>query len=249
MLEVSKLAIPSPEQFNSVISGMRLPMKSGDKSDSGLCGTGNCDKCSDRKQCWNYKDDYAYPYFHLGEKDKQLLLNLCKAGDPSHRKVLRQLPIIAHIRAPLYWWKQIDQYKIGTTTNSESTMHCLVKKPFTIEDFSVQDDNEEDNFYSKSVMENTITDLNLWRDIYLDKNDIRYWTKINQHLPQSYMQTRCWSGNYENTLAITFNRYNHKLSEWHDLIQVFINELPYFKDILSCFDGFTDKLRAEGYEI
>ena len=35
---------------------------------------------------------------------------------------MRQIFICADITAPLYWWKEADQYKVGTVTDSCSTM-------------------------------------------------------------------------------------------------------------------------------
>ena len=114
MLEIMLDAYPSTRQWVLAIRGMRNPYKSWAKSDS----------CVD-------------VVFTLGDKDLKLAKNLIKSG-PEHAKFLRQLPVIFEIKAPMYWWKQMDQYKVGTTTDSESTMHKLVDKEFSPDDFSFE---------------------------------------------------------------------------------------------------------------
>ena len=71
----------------------------------------------------------------VGPNDLDLMRRLYKAG-PEHRKYLRQIFVSLDITAPLYWWKEMDQYRINVTTNSCSTMHKLLAKPFEMEDFS-----------------------------------------------------------------------------------------------------------------
>ena len=251
MIKIKNLVTPTPGMLEVVIKGMRLPFKSGDKSDSGVAYKG-------------IDGELVEPEFYLGNKDKQLLLNLCKAGDPSHRKLLRQLPVVMDITAPLYWWKQCDQYKVGTVTQSESTMHTITKYPFKIEDFSVKNfleiDGEETNWlrcteYEDSDLwfegmenhgycfspeeyfqENFINLLNSLRYFYLKTKDMKYWYAINELLPQSYNQTRCWSGNYETLVTIIQQRRGHKLGEWQTFIDYMLENVPYLKEIIEAIN-------------
>ena len=95
------------EVFNieGAIRGMRNPMNSWAKSDSGngCCSqSGNilfttCDKCE-----WNSNNCGYSPYYILGGKDLELAKKLVKAG-PSDRKFLRQIFVSVDITAPLYW--------------------------------------------------------------------------------------------------------------------------------------------------
>ena len=73
----------------------------------------------------------------IGENDLGLMQRLFKAGT-DHRKFMRQIIIHVDITAPLYWWKQFDQYKISVTTNSTSTMHKIMAKEFDASDFSIE---------------------------------------------------------------------------------------------------------------
>lgn len=232
MLKVTNLVTPSPEQFEVVIKGMRLPFKSGDKSDSYIIPFGDDD--------WDIKG----PSFILGKKDKQLLLNLCKAGDPSHRKLLRQLPVVCDITAPLYWWKQADKYQIGTVTNAESTMHTITKYPFKIEDFSLGDLADADYYIESGhvgvelnqYVESIIPTLNMLRDRYLETDDKKYWYAINRLLPQSYNQTRTWSGNYEVLVNMINQRKGHKLEEWETFREYMLKNVPYLKEVVEAIN-------------
>jgi hypothetical protein len=152
------------------------------------------------------------------------------------------------INAPLYWWKEYDTYKVGTTANSCSTMHMIHKKEFTLDDFSREyligrvdededilqvycansnsDDMYVDEYDSEDVLRLVIKALNHYRNLYLKTKDKRYWHKMIQLLPASYNQKRTVSLNYENLRNIYHARRNHKLDEWHTLCDV-IEGLPY----------------------
>ena len=105
--------------FEHAIRGMRNPMNSWDKSDSG------------------YIDKRFNDQFHIGDADMKLMRSLITAG-PEHRKFLRQIFISVDITAPLYWWKEFDTYKVGTVVNSCSTMHKLKDTPITKDCFEMQ---------------------------------------------------------------------------------------------------------------
>ena len=82
----------------------------------------------------------------IGPQDMKLAQNLIKAG-PEHRKFLRQIFVSVDITAPLYWWKQMDTYKVATVANSTSTMHKLTSKPITLKSFEIDDFNQEEVYY------------------------------------------------------------------------------------------------------
>ena len=68
-------------------------------------------------------------------------------GGPEHRKFLRQIFVSVDITAPIYWWKEMSTYKIGTTANSTSTMHKLTSKPITLDCFETDDFNPNLIYY------------------------------------------------------------------------------------------------------
>ena len=184
------------------IRGMRNAMNSWDKSDSYI--------------------DERYNTVHIGENDKSLMQRLFNAGT-DHRKYLRMITVYADITAPLYWWKEYDTYKVGTTANSCSTMHKLTAKEFTIEDFSFEDCDK----WTKDVVCSCIINaLNINRLKYLETKDKKLWRQMIQLLPTSYNQKRTVMLNYEVLANIYKSRQGHKLKEWHDFIE-WIERLPY----------------------
>lgn len=186
------------------IRGMRNPMNSWNRSDSHEDNNGN---------------------IQIGDNDKFLMKNLINAG-PTHRKFLRQMFVSVDITAPLYWWKEFDTYKVGTTSNSCSTMHKIHSKKFTRTDFSMEHmDNPKEQHWAM-CMDNVIDSLNVARERYLTTKDKYYWWQMIQLLPASYNQKRTITMTYENLLNMYETRKNHKLDEWKKLCK-WIETLPY----------------------
>ena len=149
------------------------------------------------------------------ENDLNLAKRLYNAG-PEHRKYMRQIFLSMDITAPLYWWKEFDTYKIGTTANSCSTMHKISSRDLTIEDFS------REHLTSVSLIElnRTITYINnCITDYRLNKSKDTWW-QIIQLLPSSYNQKRTVTMNLENALNIVNQRARHKLDEWQELCNI-----------------------------
>lgn len=112
--------------WEHVIRGMRNPLESWNKMDSGLY-------CSDQY------DGYVSPIkYKIGPNDHDLMMRLAHGG-PVHAKYRRMITVYLDITAPLYFWKEFDTYKVGTVANSCSTMHKIHAKEFTLDDFSCED--------------------------------------------------------------------------------------------------------------
>ena len=230
MIKIENVVLPSAEQWEAVIRGMRNPMNSWEKSDSHSCGTcGDCDNCIDYENC-----PYGYDYLKtiVGPNDLDLMKRLCNAGT-DHRKFMRMITVYLDITAPLYWWKEFDTYKVGTVANSCSTMHKIAEKEFTLDDFSHEhlfhnvNDTEmwlDIDFFN--VLDNTIFYLNKARELYLKTHDKKYWWQMIQLLPSSYNQKRTVMLNYEVLANIYPMRKHHKLDEWRDFCE-WIETLPY----------------------
>lgn len=175
--------------YKAAIRGMRNPMNSWSKSDS------NADL--------------------IGQNDEQLMLALAKA--PEERKYLRMIHVQFDVTAPLYWWKEFETYKIGTVSNSCSTMHKIAAKEFTLNDFSHEHIGDVPNcdpmYYA--ALEETIVALNEARRCFIDTKDKKYWWQMIQLLPSSYNQRRTIDLNFEVLLKQYRERKNHKLDEWH----------------------------------
>lgn len=169
----------------------------------------------------------------IGPNDMRLAQQLIRAGN-EHRKFLRQIFISANVTGSLYWWKEADQYRIGCTTNSTSTMHKLASTPISLECFEIDDFDPShitDPITHKVFIENYIQELELLRKKYLSTKDMADWKELIRWLPESWLQTRTWTANYEVLRSIYFQRKNHKLSEWRTFCK-WIEKLPYANDLI-----------------
>lgn len=216
--------------FEAAFRGMRNPLESWDRADS---------------KYWlpnMYQDEYEeivgediiWEPYHLGNNDKNLASRLI-AGGTEHRKFLRYIHVSFDLTAPLYLFKELDTYKIGTTANSTSTMHKLASTPITLECFE-NDDYEEiewddpegfmENYNTSFVWDTLIDALESLRQAYNKTKDIRYWKELIRLLPESWLQTRTIDLNYEVLRNIYKQRFGHKLSEWSQFRE-WIERLPY----------------------
>ena len=232
MIKLEHAVLPSPEQMQFVIEGMRNPMNSWDKSDSFRCiyNDGRCSVCEDI-HTGKRNDEFV-----TGDNDLSLMLKLAKSGT-DHRKYMRMMPVYVRITAPLYWWKEFDTYKISTVSNSCSTMHKIAEKELTWDDFSVDHlkrvrECSLGDVGPTLVMESIINGLNYWRSKYLKTKSKDDWWQMIQLLPSSYNQTRNVMMNYEVLSNIYKSRQNHKLDEWREFCE-WIKTLPYSDLILA----------------
>lgn len=198
--------------FDGALRGMRNPLESWSKSDS------------------KKNDDGTYT---IGDNDLTLAQKLI-AGGSEHRKFLRQIMVSVNITAPLYWWKEFDTYKIGTTANSTSTMHKIMSKEIDYKMFEMDDlddDIEVEGFRQ------VIHLCNYYRSEYLEHKQYEpdlakiYWKALIRILPESWLQTRTITLNYEVLRNIVHQRANHKLTEWHTFIR-WVSTLPYAEELI-----------------
>ena len=199
------------------IRGMRNPMNSWDKSDSWYgCRMGDYGH-TDSYDCENRcRLDCE---FCLGTNDYALMKKLVQAGS-DHSKFMRMINVTLDVTAPMYWWKEMDTYKVGTVRNSCSTMHKVHAKEFEVDDYS-HDHLPENN----TVLDYIVCALNVYRKNYLETQDKAWWWQIIQLLPSSYNQRATLQLNYAVLRNIYHSRKNHKLDEWHDFCH-WIESLP-----------------------
>lgn len=232
--------------FEHAVRGMRNPLNSWDKSDSDVLyhafqNFSEDDPMASRYREWN---DKFRLNFLFGKADLDLAQRLIKGGS-EHRKFMRQIMVSVDITAPLYWWKEFDTYKIGTTANSTSTMHKLASTPITIDCFEITDitDLGYDGITDIGIVDfaNTIIDdLECIRRKYLETKDPRYWKELVRWLPNGWLQTRTVTMNYENLRSMYFQRRGHKLSEWL-AFRTWIESLPYADELIT----FEDRRETE----
>ena len=224
MLKIEKFVLPSPEQWEIVMEGMRNPMNSWDRMDSYITNVEDYETL----ETGNSK-------FIMGDNDYDLAKRL-RDGGSVHAKYRRMLPVWVTLTAPLYWWKEFDTYGVGVVRNSCSTMHKIHAKEFTMEDFSCEYLIKE----SIGELQNVIDKLNYFRDKFINWKESDFfidndqqlvdrdviWRQMIQLLPSSYNQKRTVMLNYEVLANIYKSRKDHKLDEWHTFCH-WIEELPY----------------------
>ena len=212
--------------FEHAIRGMRNPYDSWNKSDSGMgCCKDLCYRCED-SLC-----DEDVSCYVIGENDMKLATSLIKGGS-EHRKFLRQIVVSVDITAPFYWWKQFSTYKIGVVENSCSTMHTLSKNPITMDCFEMGDYSE--NPIAHEAWRTLIPQLEKLRLGYLKTKEKAYWKELVRLLPESWLQKRTVTLNYENLLVICKQRKGHRLVEWKAFID-WVASLPYASDFIFAF--------------
>lgn len=226
--------------WEAAIRGMRNPMNSWDKSDSGY-------RCSATEP----------PRYIIGSNDFKLMKSLVRAGS-DHSKFMRMINVTVDITAPMYWWKEFDTYKVGSVRNSCSTMHKIQAKEFTLEDFSCEhlysspvDETRTFSlekgdvngcsiqaFYTPlDILKATIEILNACREDFLNNNSKSDWWQMIQLLPSSYNQRSTVQLNYAVLRNMYHSRKNHKLDEWSADFCNWVKTLPYSELITDDFKG------------
>lgn len=207
--------------WRAALRGMRNPKNSWDRSDT------------------EYINNPYRLIEKIGEKDLELAQRLADAG-PVHGKFMRMITVTCDITAPRYWWIEFDTYKVGTVSDSCSTMHKITERDLTLDDFSHEhlfNKYEDESFVVKNHSLNNyikngkllgvvIDQLNIYRELYIETKDKRYWWQMIQLLPQSFNQRRTVQMNYAVLKNMYEYRKDHKLDEWRDFC-AWIEGLPY----------------------
>jgi hypothetical protein len=115
--------------------------------------------------------------------------------DGGHNKFLESIVLWMDIVAPRHFWQQFDTYRVGTTKQSGSTMHTLVKRPLTNADFE------------SPLPAQTLARLNELvgaRDLITLKNE----------LPEGFLQRRVVCTNYKVLRNMISQRRTHRSPVW-----------------------------------
>jgi hypothetical protein len=235
-IKIENVVLPSPAQWEAIIRGTRNAKNSWDRSDSYIT------RIEDPETL-----ETADFEFFMGDDDLDLMTRLANGG-PVHAKYRRTIPLWVDVTAPLYWWKEADTYKVGTTANSCSTMHKIHSRAFRLEDFS------HEHLIGRALitLNRTIDDLNYYRDLYNnggvdidtgeyhEPKDKDIWWQMIQELPSSYNQKRTLFMPYETLVGMYKYRKNHKLDEWREFCD-WIKTLPYSELITGEFENSREE--------
>lgn len=197
----------------------------------------------------------------IGPNDMRLAQTLIDGGS-EHRKYLRQIQVCVDITAPMYWWSEFDTYKVGTTANSTSKMHKLLSYPITKDRFEMDDYDDSlevfdennghitllDNIWKNDIkvlealrlaavnidkkLKDKNSQLSKEERIELTKLEQKYWKELLRKLPNSWLQTRTVTLNYENIRSMVHQRRGHKLTEWRKTFINWATTLPYANELI-----------------
>ena len=145
--------------------------------------------------------------YNSGGDMKVVADKLVKRGG-SHSKFLESIAVWLDIEAPRYWWQQFATYRIGTSAQSESTMHTLLDRPLTSKDFA-------DHV--------TCDMVDLMNELIAD-NDLQ---SAKANLPESFLQRRIVCTNYMALKRMIQQRRNHRLEEWQEFCDEVIEQSIY----------------------
>lgn len=233
--------------FGHAIRGMRNSYESWGKSDSsfGVKVRGTGSPVGHKSIIRDFGDGYI-EYAVIGENDLRLMQSLIKAGS-EHREFMGQIFVSVDITAPLFWWREADQYKVGTVSDSCSTVHELASTPITIDCFEV---GEFQDCYAWGIL---VSQLEFIRQRY---NKVREnkkhleeikefeeakkaqvmaekcWSLLVRLLPESWLQKRTIAMSYENVLNMVWQRKNYELTEWSEKLVEWARTLPYADELL-----------------
>ena len=206
MIQFENIAVTG---WEAAIRGMRNPLNSWDKSDSGKAHAfGGC--------------------FIVGPEDLKLMKNL-RRGGPDHGKFMRMINVTLDITAMQPWWFEFDTYKVGTVRNSCSKMHKIHVKPFEESDFETEGISQIP--YAYSAFGGLLKTLEKLRQDFNCTQDREYWRALIELLPEGYRMRATVQLNYEVIRAMYHARKNHKLTEWHDFCYM-VEALPYAEELI-----------------
>lgn len=140
-------------------------------------------------------------------------------GIPGEGKFLESMIIYLDVTAPRFWWQEADTYRVGTTKQSESTMHTITKCNLIQDDFEypipfrwLEDLNHLIYLYK------TVTDVEEKKKIFL---------QIKNNLPEGFLQRRIWMISYKTLQNIYNQRYNHRLPQWKEFLDSVLSQIKH----------------------
>jgi len=137
-------------------------------------------------------------------------------GVPGEGKFLESMIVYLDVTAPRYWWQEADTYRVGTTKNSESTMHTLAKRSLDINDFE-----------GGIVDIEYLVRLNNYRVCLVNKMESYTLAEFKGLLPEGFLQRRIWMMSYKTLQTIYIQRYGHKLPQWRLFLDTVVSKIQH----------------------
>lgn len=149
------------------------------------------------------------------ERIKKVACKLATKGG-SEGKWTRAVYYSWSIKAPRFWWQEMDTYHVGTVTQSESTMRILAMgRSFEPKDF----EGDVDPW--------VLTKLNILLDcLRTHPTDTHFLMELKGRLPESFLQRRVWSCSLAVMQNVHRQRRTHRLPQWHQICDAFVEATP-----------------------
>ena len=104
-------------------------------------------------------------------------------------------------------------------------MHKLASTPITLENFEIDD-------FAIPYFIDVVKNCEELRVRYNETKDKHYWRTLIQLLPESWLQMRTITLNYQVLRTMYFDRRYHKLSEWNTDFINWLKTLPYAEELI-----------------
>ena len=152
------------------------------------------------------------------ERVKQILPRYA-FGIPGENKFPEQIMLWVDVTAPRYWWQEADTYRVGTSKQSESTVHTITKKLLNQSNFEYP------------IEEHGLETLNEFIDDFREEVDVskkyELFTRIKNHLPEGFLQRRIWMFSYKTLQTIYIQRYSHRLPQWKHFLNLLLEQIEH----------------------
>jgi hypothetical protein len=122
--------------------------------------------------------------------------SICAHKGNGHESFTEIMGITWNINAPRYFWQEFDRYRVGVSKISESTMHTIMRRPLT-----------QDNF-NRNIPDSMLIILN--GEIQSGCDIVQ----VKNMLPEGFLQRRVVFMNYRAMAHIMRQRMDHRLDEW-----------------------------------
>lgn len=174
-------------------------------------------------------------HFFIGPKDLTFAQEAIRLSD---NNFLKWIIVSIDITAPIYFWKETDLYKSGivTTTNN------ILNKPITKDSFEIYDIAWDLPVFNMEPYRHDDLISDIWVDIihtcetlrkrYNESKDERYWKELIRILPEGFLQTKTWIGNYGVLRNIFSQRKDSHMTEWKAFCG-WIKKLPYASELIT----------------
>lgn len=165
-----------------------------------------------RGMAYSYKDRATEvdEWWNLQRGKAEKRAPLLAPKDGGHNKFLESVIVYLDIEAPRAFWQEFDTYRVGTTKQSESTMHTLAKRGPLPEDF---EDGIHPIMFDAFCM--------VYERV---KNDI---TQLKENLPEGFLQRRVVCTNYKTLRNILHQREGHRYKRWAQFESAVISQLQH----------------------